>query len=290
MKPSRKVAGRGPMRGPDKKRADSKKARIIFGVSAAFMVLFGVVAVMARQPDTDPLTGCPTGDRAPEAHTVILIDETDQLSAADVRFGRDLIMTEYRWLPLGGRMTVRNILADPTEAEDISFCRMATESRTGGVLDNDKAIKSQFDRVAGRKLSELFANLAEAPVQTKSPIMESVASTMDRSDFGSNVDHRRLVIYSDMAQHSDLYSNYSSHGRRNSGPSEEALEELSRDMSDVDVRLQYIRRRSLARIQGSGHKEFWKNYFTSMDANVAIGHDLLLGEPEDRETWVAGSG
>ncbi|WGM39523.1 hypothetical protein [Caulobacter sp. NIBR1757] len=221
----------------------------------------------------------------PKAHTIVLIDETDRLPPNELKFVRDLVMTEYRWLPLGGRLTVRNIVADTDAGEDITICRIADSSSSGGLVDNDRTIRERFDKIAGSRLQALFEELAAAPVQETSPIMETIAGMVDRSDFGANVPQRRLTVVSDFAQHSDLFSMYSSRWSR--ALPNAVAEELGRDLTGVDVRLQYVRRRSLAALQGAEHRAFWKGYIDEQSAkSVAVDHGLLIGEALDRPTWI----
>jgi hypothetical protein len=268
-----------------KKSGDSRLAIWLLGGSGVVVVSILTAMLVIKPPIVNPLTGCPRGDAAPKAHTIILIDETDRLPQNELKFVQDLIITEYRWLPLGGRLTVRNIVADQDAGEDITICRVADSSSTGGLVDNDRTIRERFDRIAGARLQTLFRELAAAPIQKTSPIMETMAGMIDRSDFGANVPQRRLTVVSDFAQHSDLFSMYSSRGTRKLPNA--VAEELTRDLSGVDVRLQYVRRRSLAGLQGAAHREFWKGYIDDQGAkSVAIDHGLLTGEASDRPTWI----
>jgi hypothetical protein len=253
-------------------------------VSAGFVLLAaGLGATVIRDVRLDKVTGCPINNRAPAAHTVILVDETDRLGRADLRYARELIMTEYGWLPVGGRLTVRNIRSDPDQAEDIVVCRMRDKSATGGLTSNSRQLKKQFDRTAGLRLNSLLADLETAPVETRSPIRESIAAVADRTDFSSATSIRRLIVLSDFAQHSGLDSDYD---RRRRVLSAVALDELTRDFSEVEIRLHYIRRPSLNWLQGDAHRRSWETYLEDMGAHVAVGHDLRLGETDDREVWI----
>lgn len=268
-----------------KKSNDKPLAFWLLGGSGVVIVSILAALIFVKPADINPLTGCPRGDAAPKAHTVILIDETDRLSRSELKFTSDLVMTEYRWLPLGGELTVRSILADPAEGEDITICRIADSSSTGGLIDNERAIRERFERIAGSRLDALFESLATAPIQTKSPIMETMTEVFDRSDFAPNVPLRRFVVISDFVQHSSLFSMYSGQWRRALPKS--VSEELTRDLSGIDVRLQYVRRSSLARLQGAKHREFWRRYIEDQGAkSVAVDHGLLIGESPDRPTWL----
>ena len=266
-------------------RRDRRKALIIAGSVGGIIAVLGVAVVILSPDPIDPETGCPQGNRAPPAHTVILIDETDQLSRGELTYARDLIRTEYAWLPPGGRLTVRNIMASPDEDHEVNICRMRDASSALGIMVNPAALQRTFERLAGAQLDELLDGLEHAEPQPASPILEAVAATADRADFGRGIENRRLVIHSDLAQHSDLVSHYSGDGYE---MGEEATDVLWRDMRGIHVRLHYIPRRSLSSIQGRRHQAFWTQWFEDMDvADVEIGHDLLIGEEPDRPIIVS---
>lgn len=227
------------------------------------------------------------GAFAATAHTVILVDETDELPRDELVFTKALILNEYYWLPEGGRLTVRNITADPDTAEDIVVCRMNDGSGELGITKNPKKLHQDFERIAGKRLDELFTDLRTATPQKKSPILEFIAAALDRPNFSANIKSRRIVILSDMAQYSSVLNQY---GRRKK-PRFDApgLAELKRDMNGVSVRIQYVRRPKLAFLQTEEHRRFWTNYFKHQGADVALGHSLLLGEEPTRETWDDGS-
>ncbi len=258
---------------------------IIIALSIGVVVLFTALSFTVFAKDRiDPRTGCILNNRPPEAHTIILIDETDALTRDDLAYTRAVIFNEYYWLPIGGRLTVRNIISNPDLAEDIVICRVDDGSGSWGIHDNPRMIRQTFQNVAGRRLEELYTALRTAPEQNASPIAEYIASTADRANFGTNVPNRRLVMISDMAQHSDLLSQYSvSRGGRIDSS---LLDQVERDLAGIQTRVHYISRRELAHIQGDEHRRFWLDYFRRMGSeDVAIGHGLLIGEEPSRETW-----
>lgn len=277
---ARPRSGRG-----SKGRADVTKAYWKLGVAGGVVLAVLVIALIVKPTEVNALTGCPKSQTAPEAHTIILIDETDRLPPNELRFVKDLVITEYMWLPTYGRLTVRSLHSDPAEGEEIVICRVAESSTTAGLLDNERTIKKRFDAIAGERLSDLFRDLETAPQQEASPIMEAVGMIFERTDFLPNVEARRLVVVSDLAQHSEAFTMY---GRGQSlKPPEDLAEEFFQNMSGVDVRLQYVRRPGLRGLQGRDHRDFWESYIGSQEPNsVAIGHGPLLGEASDRKTYL----
>ena len=229
----------------------------------------------------DIKTGCPITHVAPVAHTIVLVDETDRLSRDDLAYTKSVIMNEYYWLPIGGRLTVRNIVPDPDRAEDIIICRMDDGSDDPGLLHTVKKLRQDFNRIVGARLDELLTALRVATPQKSSPILEYISAVFDRPNFGPNIRDRRLVIISDMLQHSALFSQYGRRSGKQLGA--DARSELERDMHGVNVRIHYIRRPNVARLQSQRHRDFWTAYLKGMGANVALGHTLAIGEDPSRE-------
>lgn len=265
------------------KRKKDRVGYTIMAASAAALALLGITAATGRSAKVDKTTGCPLDHHAPVAHTVILIDETDQLNRDELAYAKALVLNEYHWLPLGGRLTVRNIVADPDQGEDIVVCRMNDGSASSGLTSNPKMERAQFEKVAGARLNQLYASLSTAAPQDYSPLLESIAAAANRPNFGGDVAQRRLVILSDMAQHSEEFSQYG--GKGHLRPPPEAAEEFKPDLKGVEVRIHYVQRHKLVGLQGTSHRNFWTGYLHHLGAGVAIGHNLRIGEEPSRETW-----
>lgn len=267
----------------ERKRAADRQGYAILAACAVVLAAVGLSAfVLVDHVKLDTKTGCPQGHMAPVASTVVLLDETDKLSRDELAFAKSVIMNEYFWLPIGGRLTVRNIVADPDMAEDIVVCRMDDGSHELGLVRNPHKMRQDFQRIAGARLDELFTALRTAQPQKYSPILESIAAVFDKPAFGPNVRQRRLVVLSDMAQHSPLFSQYRRHA---AGPRAAVAAEYHRDMHGVAIRIQYVSRPELMRIQTETHRRFWADYLRGMGGEVALGHGILLGEANDKEVW-----
>jgi hypothetical protein len=237
----------------------------------------GALAWVSRTPELDRSTGCPAGQLVPKTHTVVLVDQTDALSPRQIDYAKRLILLEYQRLPTGGRMTVRPIDADPESvARDFSRCRVRRGDEVAGIATNPDLIEAEFRRSVGDALNRYLDGLESARTAEASPILETVGTVAEAPDFGPNVDARRLVLLSDMAQHSGRVDQYGAPGvyALDGG----ARELLPRNFSGVDVRVHYLRRPSLARLQGPAHERFWRSWFDAAGADVQLGWGLQLAE------------
>lgn len=267
-------------------RQETEKRRAITMIIAALVAAAFVfwASVNFASPELSTETGCPIDNHlAPEAHTIILIDQTDALPADELKYARQVIYNEYHWLPLAGRLTIRNIDGQIDQAQDVvTVCRMSDEGEVNEIVANKDAVRQDFDAMAGAKLNAFLENMAIAKPQSRSPIIEAVFAVGGRTDFQKDVKARRMVVLSDMIQNSDLSSHY---GTSLPDGTVGADDFNALGLKDVDVRIQYIRRRG-ASMQGRKHIEFWRSFFDSRQVkSVEIGHELALGEAADRKIW-----
>ena len=260
------------------RRTENLRAGVIFALSLAAVVGMGAIAFVNRAPALDEGNGCVRGQLVPPGHTVVLIDQTDPLGRRQIDYVKTLILLEYERLKTGERLTVRPIDADPdSTAREFSRCRVRRGADVLGIGANPEMIEADFRRIVGRPLNEYLNGLADVPTAEASPILETIATAVDSPDFGPNVPERRLIIVSDMAQHSDQSSQY---GQPDSyGLSPQARDFLARNMAGVHVRVHYVRRPALAPLQTAAHREFWSNWLRSEGADVQLGWGTQMVEP-----------
>jgi hypothetical protein len=259
-----------------RRRTQTRRAVAILAASAAAIVAVGVALALNRTPATDQETGCILGQTVPAAHTVVLVDQTDALSSHQIDYVKALILQEYNRLRPYGELTVRGVRADPDDAgESFSRCRVRRGAEVLGVASNPDMIEAAFRRTVGDALNGYLNGLRHVPTAARSPIIEAVDNAVDAADFGPTVKERRLVIISDMAQNSRNLSEYDGAG---SGldPSAAVRDEFKRDLKGVAVRIHYVRRPDLERIQTAAQRDFWRDWFTSQGANVKLGWGLQL--------------
>jgi hypothetical protein len=271
--------------GDTRKRQEQRRGWLLIALSLVVVGTMAVTAMTSGSVDRDETTGCPLGDGAPPpSHTVVLVDQTDALPPDELDFARALIKNEYHWLPEDGVLTVRTLRADPSRSGDaIVVCRMRDGAEANEFTENRKAVQRDFERMAGAQLEQFLARMAQAETESASPLIEEIIRIYRRQDFGEDVKGRRLVLLSDMLQHSAQLSQY---GRwtPSRGLPASLREEADMDMRNIDVRVQYVRRPGNG-LQGKAHEGFWKKFFEERGARTAIGHSLALGESADRPVW-----
>jgi hypothetical protein len=259
-----------------RRRADTRRAAVILVVAVMAIVGVGVALYFSRTPKLDVATGCPAGQLIPPEHTVVLIDQTDPLTARQIDYAKSVILAEYARLKPEGKLTIGSIRAEVGgDDHDFSRCRVRRGADVSDVTSNPEMIEAQFRHTVGDALNDYLDSLRHVPTAPRSPIIETVDATLDAADFGPTVKARRLAIISDMAQNSPEVSEYKG---SDSGldPAPAVRDELSRDMHGVAVRIHYVRRPALAAIQTPAQRTFWIDWFRSQGAQVKLGWGLQL--------------
>ncbi|HEY0027215.1 MAG TPA: hypothetical protein VGC35_05045 [Allosphingosinicella sp.] len=258
---------------------------LLIAAALGTVAVLVTVGVATAEPRRDTITGCNMeSNAAPPAHTLILIDQTDALPQDELEYARRLIFNEYYWLPVDGLLTIRNIRAQSAKAVDIAVCRMPGSHEVNPFTTTPEAVEKDFKRSAGAQLDQFLSDMARAPSEDRSPILEAVAAAARRPDFGEDISKRRLVMLSDMIQNSDAYSHY---GRRSLELPPAAARRFDPDLTGVEVRIHYVERPESS-VQGEDHQGFWQEYFDERGASKpAVGHTLGLGEARTRKIWYA---
>lgn len=281
-RPERRRApgGRSRFLGAQRRRED-RRAIAILVMSFAAVAAAGALAYVNRPHELDPESGCLAGQLIPDTHTVVLVDQTDSLSPRQIDYAKALILLEYERLEPGAKLTVRPLGADPDSvAREFSRCRVRRGSEVSAVTANPDQVEASFRRVVGAPLNSYLDGLASVDTAPASPIAETIDTVAEARDFGPSVEERRLVVLSDMAQHSGEIDQYAAPGDyRLSG---RALDLLPRGLRGVAVRVHYVRRPELDRLQTAAHQAFWEGWFEEAGAQAEIGWGLQLAqEPGD---------
>lgn len=257
-----------------KQKEENRLALKLGGWALTGILCFALLYFLNKGPDLNPENGCPTSDPRPSAHTVVIVDQTDKFSISQINYAKQIILLEYERLHQGEKFTVIGLEEDPTAlSRTFSRCRIKRGKDISGLVSNPQMVEAEFDRIVGTQLNEFVDGLKNSPQSDSSPIFETVEMMLDEPDFNSSETKRRIVIVSDMVQHSPKVSHYT-----NEAESWRRLPSRFRelDFTQSEVRIHYLKRPSLNSIQGASHKNHWVNFFKNRHADVRIGWSLDL--------------
>ncbi len=180
----------------------------IGGMLAAVLGLFAFVA-FNRPPALAQETGCRL-DRRDPAHTILMIDQSDPFNPNDFDWVYEFMDAEARALPKYGRLTVLTPRAgDPYQpAEIFERCSPGSGDQANPILENPRMVDDAWREDFYAPLRERVEAALTEDRQPASPLAESIYSIGDRADFQGGTPNRRLILVSDLMQHSDEFSFY----------------------------------------------------------------------------------
>ncbi len=236
-------------------------------IAAMIAGVFGVfaVAAMSVPAATHETTNCRL-DRKDPAHTIILIDQSDPFRSNDIDWVRELVEAEARMLPRAGRLTViEPDLADPYAPQTLfSACSTGSPDRANAVLSNPRMIEDTWRADFRAPLIARVETALEETRQPQSPLMETLFAIADRPDFQAGGRGLRLIIVSDLIQHSDAFSFY------RAGADVEAFDATLLagrvpDLKDVEVIARIVPREVYDLPLGEV-RAFWRGWFVNAGA------------------------
>ena len=247
----------------------TKVGYIIIGVC---LVAFGGIitsALALKEASYDPQTLCQ--DEIP-AHTIIVLDKTDAFSANQQRFIWTYINREKDKLRAFEKLSIFK-LTDNTSVNPepiFSKCNPGRGKNANSLYQNPRKIQIRFDSFFSKPLKENMKNLLSDNTGSQSPIFEMIKELSFRDDFSDDVQHRTLIIISDMMHHTSEYSHYRNSTRYKCFSRKTYAYEVATNLNSVNVKIIYLLRDKLRNTQGEDHMLFWGKYFQDMGATVSM--------------------
>ena len=253
------------------RRRSSKGPMFWRGMIAAMLTgVFGLFALVAfsQPPAVMAETSCRM-DRRDPAHTILLIDQSDPFNPNDMDWVRELVNEEARGLPKYGKLTVMTPnAADPYTPKVLyTACSPGSAEAANPITQNPKMIEQSWQKKFYQPLVGTVEDALMDKNQPSSPLSEALYSISDRADFQPQQAGRRVVMVSDLMQHSDGFSFYRK-GADYDAYLETKLAETQPKLEGVDVVARVVPRQ-IYDLPIADVKGFWRHYFH--DAGATYG-------------------
>ena len=252
----------------------------------AFIVGVGMLAALVYaalidpgKPKVDQRTLCAQGPR--RALNAIVIDRSEPFNALQQR---DILQTLKRFAAQSEAGEQFDVI-EMGVLGNLSVEPVAVLCNPGGNKDDTLRDRLETTAISKRVFEERFVQGLKSAVQQElsvppmanSPIMEMVQGVQVAVLKPADATHKRLIIVSDLMQHS---SNYSQYGKATYDwpqfKQSDAFKRLAVDVSGVSVRILYVPRKTGPSVQKNGHMEFWSQYFTELGAKE-VRFDVIEG-------------
>ena len=260
---------------PSRRQRGSNKN--MWGGLIILVVLVGAVGIgwivfslNSHKITLDPVSLCPS--IGVENKTVVLIDRTDPLNEMQQRELMVYLRDIKSSIPMHASISIYGMdQAEPKMLQpEIFVCNPGDGENTSPWLANPALIKKVWREKFSDKLDSIITRLMEPLEVPNSPIMETIKA-VSIAEFIGNINkdiQKRLIIVSDMMQHTLSYSQYThSTDFKTYQKSSAYLHHLA-NLNGVSVEIIYIRRLNSDNIQGKAHIQFWNQYVHSMGGTL----------------------
>jgi hypothetical protein len=239
----------------------------------ASLIVFGVLAWVSENTKVpvDQTTLCRT-DQPPPAITVLLIDTTDALAPLETQQLANELSRLRDGMQTYSLIQIYSISGDTNEHASlkVSLCNPGRGSEMNPLYQNPKLAEERWAHVFNARIQAVFESVAADDASSTSPILETLravsVSPLGRPEFDSAT--KRIVLASDLLQHSELNSHYRREIDFEALRRSSRFAAISASLRNVEVEVLYITRKSTSPIQGREHLAFWEQYFTHAGADL----------------------
>lgn len=215
---------------------------------------------MLSPPELDEATLCPK-DTGPHAGLFILLDLTDPPGRTERSRLRNLLKQEVADAIPYTLIAVAAVAVDPA-ARGVSFslCKPLEGEDANELYQNPRLFARRYDEEFKKPFDDMIDRMLRSEGAPRSPIMESLqAGLAETPGFLDAAWPRRVVIASDLLQHSDSFSFYRGDDWR-SFESSTAFGRMAKTLDGVDVEILRLPR-AVSGIDPAAVDDFWVRYF-----------------------------
>lgn len=229
------------------------------------MVGAGVLVHRLSPLELDEATLCPK-DTGPHAGLFVLLDLTDPPGSTELGRLRNLIEQAVADAIPHTLIAVAAVAADPA-ARGVSFslCKPLAGKDANELYQNPRLIAARYEEKFKKPFDDMIDRMLGDEGAPRSPIMESLqAGLAETPGFLDAAWPRRVVIASDLLQHSDSFSFYRGDDWR-SFEGSTAFGRMAKTLDGVDVEILRLPR-AVPGIDAAVVDDFWVRYFESSQA------------------------
>ncbi len=235
-------------------------------LAASLMCIYFYYAQKQESIDAD--TFCKKG--IPEQVTVVLIDHTDQFNEvqkADLE--RELFNVANNKIAKNTWLKLIAVSSDPTELlkAEAPFCNPGDDRTVSNLTGNKQKAKKLYEIKYKKKIEAMLQDMLDTKSANASPIMEALQAAAVTTFKGESAPViKKLILVSDLLQHTDEFSMYKEIPDFSSFKQSSYWKKIKSDFSKVEVEILFIRRDGADSLQNSKLIKFWAAYFAEQDA------------------------
>ena len=201
-----------------------------------------------------------------QTHVLILVDRTDPLTPLQSVIFRKLLLRERDALPPHAKLSVFTVTDTTGVMEDqrFSMCSPGHGDDANLLYENPRQVQQFFEQRFEEPLDQVIIDLTEAQVAPQSPIYQSLLKVLRRPDFTRKTPQRRLILLSDLMEHTDAFSHYNTSKFEVMLTLPPFLATL--DLDQVDLEVYYREFPFKLPEKAQKHRIFWEELFRASGA------------------------
>ena len=256
------------------KRRNKKKqdAQGIFYLVLGIIILSGLGAsyfhFKNNQINRDKITLCREDGIITTDH-VIVIDATDSFNETQALLAKKELVSIIDRSPVDSRFSLYVINTDIADKKPIiEICNPGDGSDKSELTSNKRRLLEQWKEKFHDKIIDDIDSLIDIHIANNSPIMETIKYASINTLYNSNSKNKKLIILSDLLQHSSSYSQYqkTESFEQFSGQAVSSL--LRPSLDDVAVEVLYLYRIKDKSRQNRKHITFWEKFFAKSGGSI----------------------
>lgn len=230
-------------------------------------LLFVQGAVTQRRANVDETTFCDISTLP--SIVAILIDSSDPFDPTQTELAKAYLNRVVSEIEVRARVDIYKLDRDDRSLilPVFSKCNPGRPGKRDALTSDYKKRLRQFETAFRAGIESAVDKEIAGAAADNSPIAESIREASARSFARAPAStERKLVIISDMLQHTDALSHYRVYGTVDDVKKTSTWPRLLSPIDGVDIDVVYITRPGARNYQGVGHLSWWESYFLEMGA------------------------
>lgn len=245
------------------KRKDKKRSNDIWGVAIIILIVIAVIAILVLRNSVlkgsesiDEVTNCPASTKE---EVVFIIDLTDTLNRTQDSIVREVIRSKVFAADRQTRFSFYLITEDINDFDIyLTICNPGDGSDANEFIANKRRLYEKWEQGFKIHIDDIMHLLTITPEARYSPIIESIKIASVERFFNSKAGRKKLILISDLLQHSTGFTNYRMDYSPESATSNPYLVQNRPYLSNVEVEVLYLFRPSTSSLQTNKHSLLWQ--------------------------------
>ena len=223
----------------------------------------------------DPQTQCPLA--GPSGYLAVVFDKTDSYNPIQQRFLKRWFERLKQELPTGTQVSLYVIdgsgqaRLDP----DLVVCNPDDGKHANALYENPALLRKHWRERFEQPLDQAISAFMQPSTADTSPIFEmlqvvALSAFPPASSTADNAKPKRIVLISDMIQHTPEWSQYRGQMDLAKLKASPYFTRVGTNLQGADVEILYVRRDGRETLQSKRHALFWADYIAAIGGHVTV--------------------